>query len=85
MHFTWLLIFSIQCEYSEDRECSCAEVMSDGHWLVMEAIEYSFYLSQTVTELICHIKCDHPACASDDDGHFERCYDVNLVIALNMA
>jgi len=28
-------------------------------------------LSPTVTKL-CHIKCDHPACVSADDGHFER-------------
>ena len=36
-------------------------------------------LSQTLTKL-CHIKCDHPACVSVDDGHFEHI----MVVALNM-
>ena len=37
-------------------------------------------LSPTVTKL-CHIKCDHPACVSTDDGHFEHI----MVVAINMA
>jgi len=37
-------------------------------------------LSLTVTKL-CHIKCDHPACVSVDDGHFE----LIIVVELDMA
>ena len=37
-------------------------------------------LSPTVMKL-CRIKCDHPACASVDGGHFEHI----MVVALNMA
>jgi len=37
-------------------------------------------LSPTVTKL-CHIKCDHTACVSADDGHFEHM----MVVAFNMA
>jgi len=37
-------------------------------------------LSPTVTKL-CHIMCDHPACALVDGGHFEHI----MVVALNMA
>ena len=37
-------------------------------------------LSPTVMKL-CHIKCDHPACVSVDDGHIEHI----MVVALNMA
>ena len=37
-------------------------------------------LSAILTKL-CHIKCDHPACVSTDNGHFEHI----MVVALNMA
>jgi len=44
-----------------------------------------FQLSSTATKLY-HIKCDHPACVSADGGQFEQyMYDVNWVVALNMA
>ena len=43
-------------------------------------VQIFIQLSPTVTKL-CHIKCDHPACVSVDDGHFEHI----MVVALNMA
>jgi len=43
-------------------------------------VQIFIQLSPTVTKL-CHIKCDHPACVSVDDGRLEHI----MVVALNMA
>ena len=43
-------------------------------------VQILIQLYSTTTKL-CHIKCDHPACASVDGGHFEHI----MVVALNMA
>jgi len=40
-------------------------------------LQFFIQLSPTVTKL-CHIKCDHPACISANDGHFEH-----WMVALN--
>jgi len=43
-------------------------------------IQIFIQLSPTVAKL-CHIKCDHPACVSDDGEHFEHIMVVALIMA----
>jgi len=50
------------------------------HVPIYARLQIFIQFSLTVTKL-CHIKCDHPACVSTDDGHFEHI----MVVALNMA
>jgi len=50
------------------------------HVHIYAGLQIFIQLSPTVTKL-CRIKCDHPACVSTHDEHFEHI----IVVALNMA
>jgi len=50
------------------------------HVPIYARLQIFIQLSPTVTKLG-HIKCDHPACVSTDNGRFEHI----MVVALNMA
>ena len=53
-----------------------------AYYAFLSTLDYKFciQLSATLT-MLCHIKCDHPACVSVDGAHFEHI----MVVALNMA